>query len=282
MTEVLLPPHQPLIGISALITGGGSGIGFACARRLAADGAEVTLVGRTEARLDAAVKEINDHYPDTAAYAIADVTDEDQIAAAIEDASASYPLRVVIASAGGSTSIGPIQQLDAAAWRATMELNATGTLLTLKHAARSMAKTGGGSFVAVSSIAASTTHRWFGAYGPSKAAVDHLVALAADELGPAGIRVNGIRPGLVRTELVAGITESGPVLDDYLSCMPLGRVGEPEDIAQAARFLAGPESSWITGQVIAVDGGHHLRRGPDFRSVFEPLFGAEALDGQAT
>jgi NAD(P)-dependent dehydrogenase (short-subunit alcohol dehydrogenase family) len=258
-----------LDGTSALVTGGGSGIGLACARRLAADGADVTICGRTEARLKATGLK----------YAVADVTDEDQVAAAVTAAASDAPLRAVIACAGGTTSVGPIAALDTDAWRATLELNATGTMLTLKHAARLMARTGGGSFVAVSSIAASNTHRWFGAYGVSKAAVDHLVLLAADELGGVGIRVNGIRPGLVETELVAGITDPGPVLDDYLTCMPVSRVGQPSDIAEAARFLAGPESSWITGEILNVDGGHHLRRGPDYRAVFEPLFGADALRG---
>ncbi|OLT31153.1 hypothetical protein BJF79_09175 [Actinomadura sp. CNU-125] len=91
--------------------------------------------------------------------------------------------------------------------------------------------------------------------------------------------MNGVRPGVVRTELVAGIADTGPVLDDYLSCMPLSRVGEPEDSAGAVAFLAGPESSWITGQVLNVDGGHHLRRGPDYSSLFEPVFGGDALRG---
>ncbi|MFB4313202.1 SDR family oxidoreductase [Actinomadura sp. 21ATH] len=265
-----------LEGTSALVTGGGSGIGLACARRLAADGAAVTICGRTAERLEAAAKEIG------CGWAVADVTDEEQIAAALRTAAGAGPLRAVVHSAGGTSSIGPVPQLDTAAWRDTMDLNATGTMLTLKHAVRHMSRTGGGAFVAISSIASSNTHRWFGAYGVSKAAVDHLVKLAADELGGIGIRVNGIRPGLVRTELVAGFTEPGPVLDDYLACMPLERVGEPEDIAEAARFLVGPESSWITGQVINVDGGHHLRRGPDFRAAFEPMFGADALRGVST
>ncbi|KAB2351387.1 SDR family oxidoreductase [Actinomadura rudentiformis] len=285
-----------LAGTTALVTGGGSGIGLACARRLAADGAIVTICGRTEERLARAAKEISaskTSAKETGAtktgtgetgetgvrYIVADVTDEEQIAAAVAFAAEPAPLRAVVHSAGGSTSIGPVGALDADAWRATLELNATGTMLTLKHAANEMARSGGGAFVAISSIASSNTHRWFGAYGVSKAAVDHLVALAADELGTAGVRVNGIRPGLVRTELVAGIAEPGPILDDYLACMPLGRIGEPEDIAEAARFLAGPESSWMTGQVINVDGGHHLRRGPDFRAMFDPMFGAGALDG---
>ncbi len=271
-----------LEGAGALVTGGGSGIGLACAKRLAADGAAVTVCGRTEAKLREAVAEIGEvAAPGVAVrYAVADVTDEEQVARVVADAAeAAGNLRVVVACAGGTTSVGPLPQLDAAAWRATLELNATGTMLTLKHAARAMARGGGGSFVAISSIASSNTHRWFGAYGVSKAAVDHLVQLGADELGAAGIRVNGIRPGLVKTELVAGVTEPGPVLDDYLACMPLARAGEVTDIAAAARFLAGAESSWVTGQVINVDGGHHLRRGPDFRATFEPMFGADALDG---
>ncbi|MDL4821448.1 SDR family oxidoreductase [Actinomadura opuntiae] len=264
-----------LDGTAALVTGGGSGIGLACAVRLAEQGAAVTICGRTEDRLrEAAAKAGKD-----IEYVVADVTDDAQVENAVQAAARRGPLRTVVACAGGSSSIGPIAHLDLDAWRATMELNATGTMLTIRHAARAMAGAGGGSIVAISSIASSNTHRWFGAYGVSKAAVDHLVQLAADELGGAGIRVNGVRPGLTRTELVAGIADTGPVLEDYLACMPLARVGEPEDIAAAVGFLAGPDASWITGQMLNVDGGHHLRRGPDYSSVFEPLFGEAALRG---
>jgi NAD(P)-dependent dehydrogenase (short-subunit alcohol dehydrogenase family) len=262
-----------LAGAAAMVTGGDSAIGLACARRLAADGAAVTISGQDERRL----KEYADAYG--LRYAVADVTEEEQIAAALADAAANAPLRIVIAGTGGSASIGPLTQLNTAGWRATLDLNATGTMLTLKYAAQEMARVGGGSIVAISSIAATTIHRWFGAYGPANAAVDHMVALAADELGGIGIRVNGIRPGIVESELVAGIADPRPVLDDYLACIPLARVGAAAEVAEAARFLAGPESSWITGEVINVDGGQHLRRGPDYAAVFEPLFGAAALRG---
>ncbi len=264
---------ETLAGTAALVTGGESGVGLACALRLAADGAIVTICGRAEQRLKQSAE---DH---RLRYVIADVTEEDEIAGALADAASSGPLRIVIASAGGSASIGPVSQLNTAGWRATLDLNATGTMLTLKYAAQEMARVGGGSFVAISSIAATTIHRWFGAYGPANAAVDHMVALAADELGGIGIRVNGIRPGIVESELVAGIADPGPVLDDYLACLPLSRVGAPADIAEAARFLAGPESAWITGEVINVDGGQHLRRGTDYSALFEPMFGAAALRG---
>ena len=271
-----MAPHNeggPLAGTSALVTGGESALGLACARRLAADGAVVTLCGTAERDLKESAEVYGMHF------VIADVTEEDQVADAFTTAAASGPLRIVIASARGSASIGPIARLNTAGWRATLDLNATGTMLTLKYAAREMARVGGGSFVAISSIAATQVHRWFGAYGPANAAVDHMVALAADELGGIGIRVNGLRPGIVESELVAGIADPGPVLDDYLACIPLARVGTPGDVAEAARFLAGPESAWITGEVFNVDGGQHLRRGPDYAAAFEPMFGAAALRG---
>lgn len=264
---------RSLAGTAALVTGGESGIGLACARRLAADGAIVSICGDSEQRIKMAAETHG------LRYLIADVTDEDEIARAVADAAASGPLHIVIASAGGSASIGPVSQLNTAGWRATLDLTATGAMLTLKYAAQQMARVGGGSFVAISSIAATTIHRWFGAYGPANAAVDHMVALAADELGGIGIRVNGVRPGIVDSELVAGIADPGPILDDYLACMPLSRVGAAADVAEAARFLAGPESAWITGEVINVDGGQHLRRGPDYTAMFEPMFGAQALRG---
>ncbi len=267
-----------LEGTSALVTGGGSGIGLGSAARLLADGATVTICGRGEERLRNAVAKLGEG-GGSVDYIVADITNEEQIAAAVAHAAGRGPLRCVVANAGGSTSIGPIAQLDADAWRATMDLNTTGTMLTIKHGSQAIAAAGGGAIVVISSIAASNTHRWFGAYGPSKAAVDHLVKLAADELGCFGVRVNGIRPGVVRTELVAGIADTGPILADYLACMPLARIGEPEDIAEAVRFLAGPESSWITGQVLNVDGGHHLRRGPDYSSMLAPVFGDRNLFG---
>jgi NAD(P)-dependent dehydrogenase (short-subunit alcohol dehydrogenase family) len=185
----------------------------------------------------------------------------------------------IVSSAGGSETIGPITQIDTEAWRRTVDLNLTGTMLTIKHGARVMARQGHGSIVAISSIAGGTTHRWFGAYGPAKAGLEMLCMVAADELGASGVRVNTVRPGLTNTELVEAITAPGPVRDDYLDCMPLARVGEPEDVAGLVRFLIGPESAWITGQNIGVDGGHALRRGPDLSGVLEGVFGADGLRG---
>lgn len=271
-----------LTGTGVLVTGGGSGIGAAIAQRLATDGASVTICGRTQEKLDAVVAAITEVAPgaDIGSYA-ADVTDETAtkaaVAAAVERAGGR--LEAVVASAGGSESIGPVTQLDADAWARTLALNLTGTMFALKHGGAAMVRSGGGSFVAISSIAAATSHPWFGAYGPSKAGVDQLCRQAADELGPSDVRVNSVCPGLIDTDLVELITAGGPVLDSYETNIALNRIGQPDDVANLVRFLVGPESAWITGQAIVVDGGQSLRRGPSLRDAIEPLFGADGLRG---
>ncbi len=118
--------------------------------------------------------------------------------------------------------------------------------------------------VLMSSGAGHFPHRYLPAYGAAKAGIEMLCRYAAEELGQAGIRVNAVQPGIIDDELMAFITAGGPLLDDYLAQIPLHRVGKVEDVAEAVRFLAGPESSWITGACLAVDGGHHLRRGADY------------------
>jgi NAD(P)-dependent dehydrogenase (short-subunit alcohol dehydrogenase family) len=264
-----------------LVTGGGSGIGKGVAAGLVASGASVMIVGRNPDRLAAAVQEIEVLKANGAIrYEPADITNEEEAARAVDAATAWHGrLHGVVHCAGGSETIGPITQIDSEAWRRTVDLNVNGTMYVLKHAARELVRGGGGSFVGISSIAASNTHRWFGAYGVTKSAVDHMMQLAADELGPSWVRVNSIRPGLIRTDLVVPITESPELSADYRQCTPLPRAGEVEDVANLAMFLLSDAASWITGQCINVDGGHILRRGPDFSAMLEPAFGAEGLRG---
>ena len=261
---------------SYLVTGGGSGIGKAVAAALAAAGADVLIVGRDADRLAKVAAELGD----TVRHLPTDVTDEDSVIAAVDAAVAKNGrLHGVVHCAGGSLTIGPITQIDSELWRRTVDLNVNGTLYVLKHAGRALVRGGGGSFVGISSIAASNTHRWFGAYGPTKSALDHMMQLAADELGASWVRVNSIRPGLTRTELVAPILDSPELSEDYRVSTPLPRPGEVEDVANLALFLLSDAAGYITGQVINVDGGQMLRRGPDFSSMLEPAFGADGLRG---
>ena len=266
-----------------VVTGGGSGIGKGVAAAVVAAGGDAVLVGRNADRLAGAAEEIKAGSGEGAGSVIfepADVTNEDEVARTVEAATAwRGRLNGVVHCAGGSETIGPITQVDSEAWRRTVDLNVNGTMYVLKHSAREMVRGGGGSFVGISSIAASNTHRWFGAYGVTKSAIDHLMQLGADELGASWVRVNSIRPGLIRTELVALVIDSPELSEDYRVSTPLPRVGEVEDIANAAVFLLSDASTWITGQVINVDGGQMLRRGPDYSAMLEPVFGAEGLRG---
>jgi NAD(P)-dependent dehydrogenase (short-subunit alcohol dehydrogenase family) len=265
-----------------LVTGGGSGIGKGVAAGLVAAGASVMIVGRNPDRLAAAVQEIEavKAAGGEIRYEPADVTDEDEVTRAVDAATAWHGrLHGVVHCAGGSETIGPITQVDSQLWRRAVDLNVNGTMYVLKHSARQMVRGGGGSFVGISSIAASNTHRWFGAYGVSKSALDHLMQLAADELGASWVRVNSIRPGLIRTELVAPVLQSPELSEDYRLCTPLPRPGEVEDVANLAMFLLSDAASYVTGQVINVDGGLMLRRGPDFSAMLEPVFGADGLRG---
>jgi NAD(P)-dependent dehydrogenase (short-subunit alcohol dehydrogenase family) len=265
-----------------LVTGGGSGIGKGVAAGLVAAGASVMIIGRNPDRLAEAVKEIEQVAANGGSirYEPTDVTSEEEATRAVEAVTAWHGrLHGVVHCAGGSETIGPITQIDSEAWRRTIDLNVNGTMYVLKHSAREMVRGGGGSFVGISSIAASNTHRWFGAYGVGKSALDHLMQLAADELGASWVRVNSIRPGLIRTELVAPVLDSPELSADYRAITPLPRPGEVEDIANMAMFLLSDASSYVTGQIINVDGGVLLRRGPDFSAMLEPAFGADGLRG---
>lgn len=266
-----------------LVTGGGSGIGLGVTAAVVAAGGNAMIVGRNADRLAAAVDEITANAGEGAGsvrYEPADVTNEDEVTRVVDAATAwNGRLSGVVHCAGGSETIGPITQLDSEAWRRSLDLNITGSMYVLKHSAREMVRGGGGSFVGISSIAASNTHRWFGAYGVAKAGLDHLIQLGADELGASKVRVNSIRPGLIRTDMVAAIFMSPELSADYESITPLQRPGEVEDIANMALFLLSDASSYVTGQVINVDGGLMLRRGPDFSSLLEQVFGADGLRG---
>jgi NAD(P)-dependent dehydrogenase (short-subunit alcohol dehydrogenase family) len=270
-----MPESDPgVAGWSILVTGGGSGIGLATAERLASDGASITICGRTEQKLAEATERIakTARHGASARYVVADVTVEEEVAAAVAlCAEPTGRIDGLFACAGGSLHLGSVLTADVAAVRATIDLNLAGSIICVKQGATAMKTQGGpGSIVLMSSGAGRFPHPHLWAYGVSKAGICFLAETAAEELGPFGIRVNAVAPGIIDDELMSFITAGGPLLDDYLAEMPLGRVGTVEDVAAAVRYLIGPESSFVTGETLGVDGGHHLRRGADYSLLFGP------------
>jgi NAD(P)-dependent dehydrogenase (short-subunit alcohol dehydrogenase family) len=245
-------------GKVAFVSGGGTGIGLACARALVAGGGRVLLAGRREDVLERAAAALGPH----AAFARCDVVDDDSVASAVAAAERLGPLRLAV-NAAGTGNIGSVLNGPTKDFQALMETNLTGVYRCLRAEARAMRAAGGGSIVNISSIAGALTHRWMSAYCASKAGVNMLTRCAADDLGEHGIRVNAVMPSLVPTELTQAMVANAAVTDEYLRRMPVARLGTPEDVAALTAFLLSDQASWITGQVIGVDGGHTLRQGPD-------------------
>jgi NAD(P)-dependent dehydrogenase (short-subunit alcohol dehydrogenase family) len=228
-------------GKRAFITGAGSGIGAAVARRLATEGAELILADLAFAPVEALAAELG------ARPLQLDVRDEDEVAAAVTG------LDVLVNVAGiGSTTSAPETPL--AVWENVFAVNARGTFLCCKHAIPGMKERGGGSIVNIASVAALVGLRNRVAYSASKGAVISLTrALAIDHVAD-GIRVNAVCPGTVDSPWVRRLVEdSGESLDALRARQPMGRLGQPEEIADAVAYLAASE--FTTGSVLVIDGG---------------------------
>lgn len=232
-------------GKRALVTGAGSGIGAAVARRLAEDGASVVLADVRPDGIEAFARELGgDAEP-----LVLDVRDEAAVAPAVAG------LDVLANVAGiGSTQSAPDTPLEV--WEDVFAVNARGTFLTCKHAIPDMAARGGGAIVNVASVAALVGLRNRAAYCASKGAVVALTrALAVDHVGQ-GIRVNAVCPGTVDSPWVRRLVEeAGESLDALRARQPLGRLGTPEEIAEAILFLASDRAAFVTGSVFTIDGG---------------------------
>lgn len=237
----------------AVVIGGASGIGWATARALAADGCRVTVADRnTDGARDRAA-ELGD--PHTAASV--DVTDEGSVQRLFGE---TGPLDVVVNCAGFST-FGLITDMPVEDFRAVVDVCLNGAFIVAKYAGQQLRA--GGVLVSISSLNARQPAAGMSAYCAAKAGLSMLTQVAALELGPRGIRVNAVAPGFVHTPLTAPAAAVPGVVEDYVENTALGRAGTPEDIAQAVLYLCSPTSSWLTGEVLDLNGGAHLKRYPD-------------------
>jgi NAD(P)-dependent dehydrogenase (short-subunit alcohol dehydrogenase family) len=270
----------PLRGKSAIVTAGGGAIGSATARLLALDGAHVLISGRTAEKLQRVVDSVAAD-ANAAGGSIdcmaADSLDEEQVRQLVDRAAARtgrLDIAVNVVGGGGG-GMAPVLRYSVDALLDTLKQNIVSAYILLKHAGASMVRGGGGSFVAVSSMQASESAPLLAAYCASKAGLEMLCKVAADELGEHHVRVNVVRPGLTRTGVATHPSSNEAAQAAYYDQQPLRQAGEPRNIAHAIRYFAGPESEWTTGTSLTVDGGNSLRRFPDLSDFWRPRLGAE-------
>ncbi|HEX7097581.1 MAG TPA: SDR family oxidoreductase [Acidimicrobiales bacterium] len=269
-----------LAGQAALITGGGGGIGSASAKWLARDGAAVMLMGRTEATLQKARDMIREEVPDaTVEYTVGDALRAEDVQRALDAAEAlSDRLAIAVSVVGGGT-MKPLLMFDENEALEEMRRNIVSAFLVIRHATPLMTRGGGGSIVCISSDAAKIPWPFLALYNTTKSGVEGLVRGAAIELAHLNIRVNAVRPGLVKTDTTKdGLFKNEAVIKQFIEQKPLGRTGVPDDIAAGVRYLAGPESSWVTGQSLGIEGGNELTRAPYLEALVRKRFGDEAID----
>lgn len=248
-------------GRTAVVIGAASGIGWATAQTLAADGHRVILADRN---LDGA-RQHADELGEPHSAASVEVTDETSVAELFAGIGAAD----VVVNCAGFSGFGVIADLAADQFREVVDVCLTGGFLVLKHAAPVLSE--GGVIVSLASLNARQPAIGMSAYCAAKAGLAMLTQVAALELGPRGIRVNAVSPGFVHTPLTEGAALIPGVIEEYAENTALGRTGTPQDIADAVAFLCSPKASWITGEVLDLNGGAHLKRYPDIQARLQTL-----------
>ena len=239
----------------AIVTGSTSGMGRATAVLFAAEGAKVVVTGRNEERAKAVVDEIKAAGGE-ALYVILDTSKVEDCKNLIDKTIEAYGTIDILVNNAGCLSMSPLPEVSLDEWRKVFDVNVTSALYLAQLVAPIMKKKGKGVIVNTASVASFAAHHGFAAYISSKHAMAGLSKSMAWELGPE-IRVNAIAPGAIHTAMVDSI--GGPAaLQGMIDNCPLKRVGQPEDIATVALFLASDDSSFIDGQIIKVDGGFEI------------------------
>jgi meso-butanediol dehydrogenase / (S,S)-butanediol dehydrogenase / diacetyl reductase len=254
--------HGTLLrGMVAVITGAGSGIGAATARRLVRDGARVVGVGRTEAKLIELVK----HDPDAISFAVADITDAELITRVVEDVAGRFGRLDILVNNAALDTRGSAEQVSPELWRRTMAATVDGAYYASRAAVPYLTRSPAGSIINVGSVSALRGDRDHVAYNAAKGALANLTnAMALDYGGQ--FRVNAVHPGFtLHTEITAQAEAYPEIIAEFVRYIPAGRPAEPEDVADVIAFLAGPGARYVNGAHIPVDGGLTA-------SVGQPIF----------
>jgi len=240
----------------AIVTGAGTGIGRAIALALVREGARVALVGRRKEILAAVAKEANG----LTLVLAADVSKQSDIDRVLSETSAQFGGLNVLVNNAGILHIGTAEEISEQQWDETFNINVRGLWLFSRSVLPHMRRAGGGSIINVASVLGINGARKRSAYAPSKGAVVLLTKCMAIDYGHENIRVNALCPSFVETDLTAEVIrkahDPSAVRKERISVHPLGRLGQPEDMAGLVVFLASDESSWMTGAVLPVDGGY--------------------------
>ncbi len=246
-----------LTGKVAIVTGSSRGIGKAIAEALAAHGAEVVISSRKQYVCDQVAAAINEAHGETRAIAIAaSISDKAALQNLVDETRAKLgQIDILVCNAASNPYYGPMAGIMDDQFRKILDNNILANHWLIAMAAPEMLTRGEGSIIIVSSVGGLTSSTTIGAYNVSKAADFQLARNLAAEFGPKGVRVNCIAPGLVRTDFAKALWENPDTLKAVTRGTPLRRIGEPHELAGAAVYLASPASTFMTGQIMVVDGG---------------------------
>jgi NAD(P)-dependent dehydrogenase (short-subunit alcohol dehydrogenase family) len=236
----------------ALVTGAARGIGLAVAKRFLAEGWRVALLDILGDVLEKSVAGLNE--ADATLALTCDVSDTDAVASALAKIERRFGRLDALINNAGVAVFTPVMETSDADWERVLAVNLTGPFLCTKAAVPLMRKRGGGAIVNITSISGLRASTLRSAYGTSKAGLAHLTKQLAVELAELGIRVNGVAPGPVDTAMAKAV-HSAEIRADYHDAIPLNRYGLEEELAEAVYFLCSDRASYITGQILAVDGG---------------------------
>jgi 3-oxoacyl-[acyl-carrier protein] reductase len=241
-----------LDGRVALVTGASQGIGHACARALAREGATVALAARNQQKLDELVAEITNAKGKAAAFVI-DVSDEDQVKSAIKAALGQFGKIDILVNNAGITRDQLVMRMKRSDWDAVLNTNLTSAYLCIQQVIGSMLKQHWGRIVNISSVFGQIGQAGQANYAASKAGLIGLTMAIAREVASRNITCNAVAPGFIETSMTSALSEE--FRQTAVKSIPLGRVGSPEDVANAVSFLASDEAAYITGHVLNVNGG---------------------------